>query len=150
MTAADPGVVDSLEARLRRLTPETARRWGTMTASEMVCHLSDSFLALLGERPVSAAAWPRWRQRLTKWIAFRTPLPWPQGIATMPEVNPKLQGTRPAAFEADRDALLVLMRRFVSPSTRYAPHPMFGMLTRDEALIWTFRHVDHHLRQFGL
>jgi len=37
----------------------------------------------------------------------------------------------------------------VAPDARYTPHPMFGTLTRQEWLTWTFRHVDHHLRQFG-
>jgi hypothetical protein len=121
-----------------------------MTPHEMVCHLSDSFHAVLGERPVSAAPWAPWRQRFMKWVALRTPLPWPKGIPTMAEVNPRVRGTRPVAFETDRAALLAVMRRFVAPGTQYGRHPMFGTMTYDEALIWTFRHVDHHLRQFGL
>jgi len=35
-----------------RLTPEKPRQWGTLTAHEMLCHLSDSFRAALGERQV--------------------------------------------------------------------------------------------------
>jgi hypothetical protein len=64
-------------------------------------------------------------------------------------VNPQRRGTRPAAFDADRAQLLIAMRRFVAPDARYAPHPMFGPMTRQEWMTWTFRHVDHHLRQFG-
>ena len=43
-----------------------------------------------------------------------------------------------------------LTRRFVQPDTRCGPHQVFGELTRNEWMIWGYRHLDHHLRQFGL
>jgi hypothetical protein len=150
MTAVqDPIFVDALEQRLSRLMPDARRVWGTMTPHEMLCHLSDSFRGMLGERHVSSANWSRLRRTVFKWVAFHTPLPWPRGIPTLAEVNPHRAGTKPDVFERDREQLLLVMRRFVAADSRYAPHPMFGELTRDEWMIWTFRHVDHHLRQFG-
>ena len=53
-------------------------------------------------------------------------------------------------FERDREALEQLIASFPVPRSRYAPHPMFGQLTRDEWMVWGYRHADHHLRQFGL
>ena len=148
-TVEDLVFVDALAERLSRLMPDSRRVWGTMTPHEMLCHLSDSFLGMLGERHVSSANWSRPRRTVFRWIAFHTPLPWPRGIPTLAEVNPHRAGTRPDVFERDREQLLLVMRRFVAPDSRYAPHPMFGDLTREEWMIWTFRHVDHHLRQFG-
>ena len=122
-----------------------------MTAPEVVCHLSDSFRAMLGERVVAESfRWSSARRRLVRFVALNTPLPWPKGVATLPEVNPHRGGTRPTAFESDRAELLALLHRFVAPETRYVAHPMFGAMTRSEWMLWTFRHVDHHLRQFGL
>jgi len=149
-----PGVqdltfVDALSDRLSRLTPDSRRVWGTMTPHEMLCHLSDSFHGMLGERQVSSANWSPLRRVVFKWVAFHTPLPWPRGIPTLKEVNPHRDGTKPSAFEHDRAQLLLVMRRFVAPDSRHVPHPMFGEMTREEWMIWTFRHVDHHLRQFG-
>ena len=46
----DAAHVTEVIDRLGRLEPTSPRRWGTMTAHEMVCHLSDSFLAVLGDR----------------------------------------------------------------------------------------------------
>ena len=40
--------------------------------------------------------------------------------------------------------------RFAAGDARYAVHPFFGPLTKDEWLIWGYRHTDHHLRQFAL
>ena len=151
MPALDgPGVVDGLERRLVSLTPESARRWGTLTAPEMICHLSDSFRGMLRERPASPATVSALQRQLVRFIALHTPLPWPQGVPTRPEVDPHRQGTQPVAFAADRAQLCELMRRFVIPNTVYAAHPMFGALSRREWMLWGYRHVDHHFRQFGI
>jgi hypothetical protein len=145
-----PRVLDTLERRLAALTPETSRRWGAMTAHEMVCHLSDSFLGMLGDRAVSPAPSSALKRHLVRLIALHTPVPWPQGVPTRPEVNPHVNGTRPGAFEADRERLRHVMRRFVEGDAQYVPHPIFGVLTRREWMLWGYRHTDHHLRQFGL
>jgi len=141
--------VDEVIDRLGHLDAASPRRWGTMTAHEMVCHLSDSFLAVLGDRPASPAE--TWLSRtVVKWVALHTPLQWPHGVPTRPEVNPKALGTKPVEFARDRQKVVDLIRRFVQPTTQCGKHPGFGTLTRDEWMIWGYRHLDHHLRQFGL
>jgi hypothetical protein len=146
---AESANVEELLSRLGRLEPTAARRWGTMTPHEMLCHLADSFLAVLGERTASSNE--TWFSRtVVKYIALHTSLPWPQGVPTRPEVDPKRSGTKPVDFERDRARVLALLRRFLRPETRYGRHPGFGAMTRDEWLLWGYGHVDHHLRQFGL
>ena len=44
------GNVDELALRLNQLRSTSSRKWGTMTPHEMLCHLGDSFEAVLGER----------------------------------------------------------------------------------------------------
>ena len=145
-----PDVLDRFDARLAQLTPETQRRWGTMTANEMLCHLADSFRGMLGERATSPAPSSAAQRQLIRFVALHTPLPWPKGVPTRPEVNPHEQGTRPAAFESDRRTVHELMRRFARSDAQYAAHPMFGPLTRREWMLWGYRHMDHHFRQFGI
>ncbi len=64
--------------RLRALRPDSARRWGRMSAHQMVCHLSDAFRMATGERPETrprpAAAVDREMDRA------RLPVRWPTGI----------------------------------------------------------------------
>ena len=85
-TVRDSAVLTQLVARLEALRPDTARRWGTMTPGEMLCHLGDATASVLG-RPASAGAKSR---PILKWIALRSPLPWPHGLKT-PEQD---QGTK--------------------------------------------------------
>jgi hypothetical protein len=151
MRALDaPGVLESFERRLGTLTPQTPRRWGTMTSHEMLCHVSDSFRGMLRERAVSRAPTSPVQRQLVRLIALHTPVPWPRSVPTRPEVNPHDGGTKPEVFESDRARVADLMRRFAQPDVAYAEHPMFGALSRREWMIWGYRHLDHHFRQFGI
>ena len=147
---ADPVALESLLTRLGKLHPERPRAWGRMTPNEMLCHLTDSFELALGERPVVPdATWIR--RTVIKYVALRTSYAWPQGIKTFPEVTQGRGGTRPVDFERDRARLVTFMHRFAAPDARHAgSHPAFGPMTREEWLIWGYRHADHHLRQFAL
>ena len=145
----DHANVDELVQRLSKLAADSPRHWGTMTAHQMVCHLSDAFLTVLGERPASSKE--TWMSRtVVKYIALHTKLPWPRGVPTMPEVDQKIGGTKPIEFERDRQKALDLLRRFIQSDTRYGRHPGFGAMTRDEWMLWGYGHLDHHLRQFGV
>jgi hypothetical protein len=42
--------------RLSKVRPDSRRRWGSMSAHRMICHLSDSFRVALGEKHVSSSS----------------------------------------------------------------------------------------------
>jgi hypothetical protein len=55
-------------------------------------------------------------------------------------------------FEAGRVRLLASIDRFVAQGRAGCtthPHSFFGMMTADQWAILTYKHLDHHLRQFG-
>lgn len=137
--------------RLQRLRPDSARRWGRMTAHQAICHLNDSFRCKFGER-ASTSADNLFTRTVMKWVALKLPLPWPHGVKTMPENDQEIGGTPPAEFERDRRQLESLIERFCQPlpSTQLHPHPYFGRMTEGEWMRWGYLHCDHHLRQFGL
>jgi hypothetical protein len=146
---ADPAFVDQLVTRLGKLHPQRPRAWGRMTPHEMLCHLSDSFQVALGERHAAPA--DTFMQRtVIKYVALRTSMAWPKGLKTRPEVDQHGGGTKPEDFDRDRARVIDLMHRFVASSATSGRHPIFGVLTREEWLIWGYRHTDHHLRQFAL
>jgi hypothetical protein len=147
-TLADPKILSGACERVARLEPGAAARWGRMTAHQMICHLNDSFKLATGERFASPTD-SLYQRTLMKWAALHTPVKWPQGVATRPEMEQGVGGTPPADWEQDRLELQGLIVRFPT-LTRFGTHPMFGAMSRKEWMIWGYRHVDHHLRQFGL
>ena len=149
-TLARPRDREEILSRLARIHPGSARRWGTMTAHQMVCHLSDAFRMAMGNKLVSPAS-GLVQRTIIKWVALYTPLPWPPGVATRPEITQGLGGTCPGDFAADVADLVTLMERFTAQpgSIMWPDHPIFGRLTEKAWLRWGYLHMDHHLRQFG-
>lgn len=137
--------------RLRRLRPDGPRRWGSMSASETLCHLADSFRMLVGEKAIRDRS-TLLQRTLVKWIALWAPMQWPPGIRTTPEFDQHAGGTPPAEFAADLAQLEMLLERIGSDTRRLhgQRHPLFGRMSERAWLRWGYLHVDHHLRQFGL
>ena len=148
---AHPHDVADLLDRLARLGPDRSRRWGRMTAPQMVCHLRDAFLMGTIEKPVSPAGTILWRTIL-KWLALYAPMRWPAGIATRPEIDQAAGGTPPGDFASDVAALVAVVQRVAADPAffRDRRHPLFGPLSDRAWRRWGYLHVDHHLRQFGL
>ena len=136
-----------LAERVRRLTPEAERRWGTMTAGQMICHLGDQLRVALGELPSSSSAsgpltWPGMKQ----FVIYV--MPWPKGKI---QTARSMLTTKPTEFEADREEFLQFMELFADrgPEAPLTPHPLFGKLSGKDWGGLVARHIDYHLRQFG-
>ena len=148
-TLSDPGAQADILRRVAALTPCSERRWGRMTPHQMVCHLSDACRAALGERrlPVIGTLWER---TVIRWLAIHTNVTWPQGVRTVQEADQEFGGTRPTEFARDVDELRGLIQRFGGADAQLSgDHPLFGTLSVAEWDRFSYRHADHHLRQFG-
>jgi hypothetical protein len=118
-----------------------------MTANQMICHLEDSMRCATGITPTQ----PRktlMSNRILRWIIIYV-LPWPKGKA---KTVKEMLATKPGEFDADRRRLLSMLdeagRRGTGAS--WAAHPAFGNLTGRDYGTLIHRHVDYHLRQFGV
>lgn len=85
-----------------------------------------------------------------KLVALQLPFPWPHGVKTRPEVDQERGGTPPQHFEADVAQLVQACERFAAGRGSRGPHFLFGPLSDDEWARWGYKHMDHHLRQFGM
>jgi hypothetical protein len=74
-------------------------------------------------------------------------LPFPKGAPTAHELKP----VEATSFEEERAALLELLERIGASSREsLAPaHPLFGPMTLRDWGVATYKHSNHHLRQFG-
>jgi hypothetical protein len=147
-TLASPADCEEIRRRIAALAPESPRRWGSMSIGGMLCHVDDSYRAVLGERPFSTAklAVPPWFAKL---VALRAPMQWPRNLMTAESVRQGGGGTPPVAFAEDRARLLKTFQRFCGCTQLMTVHPMFGSMKRADWLRWGYLHADHHLRQFS-
>lgn len=131
--------------RASRLDPTRPPRWGKMSAPAMVAHLTQQLRLALGE--VRSNRIPGF----FRYFPFRElivyVLPWPKGAPTAPE----LLTATPSEWEADLAAFRDAVQRVTDrrADAAFEEHPAFGKLSRRAWGVLIYRHIDHHLRQFG-
>lgn len=132
--------------RLGRLTPASAPRWGRMNAAQMLAHCAAQLRLGLGELPCVDRRLPFRYFPLKQLIVYL--LPFPRGVPTAAE----LVVSDEREYDAEHQRLTTLIARFGASGARreFPPHPAFGRLSRRAWGVLAYRHLDHHLRQFGV
>ena len=138
---------DEIVQRLARLAPDARPGWGRMSAPQMLAHITDAMRMALGDLPTRAKRTPLLRYPPLKQLIIYV-LPFPKGAPTARE----LLDRAPESWDAERDACRALIERFgAEPRTRAWPeHPAFGPLSAHAWGALGYKHLDHHLRQFGV
>ena len=132
--------------RLRSLSTTSTARWGQMSLTGMLQHLRLSALMATGELQVVSSNKRVFQVFPLKHLILYV-LPFPKGAPTADELKPD----GPALLEEERTALLALLDGIgAGPREGLGPaHPLFGTLSWREWGAVTYKHVDHHLKQFG-
>ena len=136
----------AITSRLRTLSASSVRRWGTMDVVGMLQHLNLSTRMALGDMPVPSVNKRAFHMFPLKHLLLYV-LPFPKGAPTAPELKPIIM----ASVDEERAVLLELLERIgTGPRDGAGPvHPLFGTLTWREWGVVTYKHADHHLKQFG-
>ncbi len=135
--------------RLSKVRLDAAPKWGTMSAHQMICHLSDALRSALREKYISPST-TLFRRTILKPLALWVPVAWPHGFKTRPEMDQQQGGTKPLNFASDVEELRLLFERFCTYEGEFPPHAMFGHMSKTERMRHAYLHFDHHLRQFGV
>jgi len=134
-----------LHDRVGRLAWDRRAAWGRFTAPKMICHLAESLKMAMGDLKVAPKASPIRYPPLKQFIIYVAPFP--KGVPTAPE----LLAREPREWAADvADVQSLLTRAAASRATDAWPeHPAFGRLSTRAWGVLIYRHMDHHLNQFG-
>ena len=143
-----PESATGIVIRIARLKPTAIAAWGKMNASQMLAHCKAPLEVALGDRHLK----PGLIALLFGKIAKRQLLkkkPFPQNLPTAKTFAVKDE----RIFSDEQDQLLTLIRRF-SEEDPYKiaarVHPFFGKMSIEEWGLLQWKHLDHHLRQFGV
>ena len=148
----DPTLVEDIKQRIMRLHPESAPGWGNMTVAQTLAHCTCGMLMAMGVINPKRASFPaNVIGLLIKPLVFGDDKPMRRNSPSSPE----LFQTDPTQcdFERERVQLITTIDRFVNHGATGCsqhPHPFFGSLKPDQWAILMYKHVDHHLRQFGV
>jgi len=117
-----------------------------MDVTGMLKHLRLAALMALGEYSVPSANKRAFQMFPLKHLILYV-FPFPKGAPTAPE----LKVVDATSFEEERAGLLETLERIGTGVRDGAgpDHPLFGPLSWREWGVATYKHTDHHLKQFG-
>ncbi len=140
---------EGIKQRLSHLTPDQSGQWGKMNPSQMMAHCSLGLQMASGEIRPKRALIGRILGPVVKPMALRENEPMRRNSPTSKELV--VIGDK-KDFEIERKRLSELIDRFAAAGAAGCtshPHAFFGPLTPDEWSVLMYKHLDHHLRQFG-
>ncbi|HUB28653.1 MAG TPA: DUF1569 domain-containing protein [Terracidiphilus sp.] len=147
----DPVLVDEIKQRILRLHPGSERQWGKMTLAQALAHCTSGVHMAMGVLNPRRAAFPASViGLLIKPLVLKGDAPIRRNSPSAPELFP----ANPAFcdFERERAQLITAIDRFATQGANccsHHPHPFFGKLKPQQWAILMYKHIDHHLRQFG-
>ena len=135
----------AINERVGKLAWDRRAEWGKFTAPKMICHLAESLKMAMGDLKVAPRRVPIRYPPLKQFIVYLAPFP--KGVPTAPE----LLARTPSEWTNDVADVQALLARAGSSRTTdtWPEHPAFGKLSRRAWGVLIYRHMDHHLKQFG-
>jgi hypothetical protein len=144
----DPANNKEIVDRLNRLTKDSKPLWGKMDVNQMLAHSQIPLLVASGELKLKQGLIGKLFGRMAKHSLMK-PTPFKPNLPTAPEFIVK--GNR--NFKEEKERLIHLVEKFSKTGeaglTKEA-HPFFGKMTSSEWDTLQWKHLDHHLRQFGV
>lgn len=143
----DPADRASILERIARLEAGSTRQWGTMTPAQALAHCSAAIETATGDRPMQQ----RLLGKLLSWMVLPSILKGKSFSRNAP-TDPTFVVSDARDFARERERLVSLLSRFAEGGPQAAgkaTHPFFGNLKGDEWGVLVYRHLDHHLQQFG-
>ncbi len=140
--------VDEVKNRIARLGPGSERQWGSMTASQALAHCSAAMEWAVGDSFPQRNFVGSIIGRMIKGKVLGDNQPMRRNSPTAKTLIVKDDRD----LEAEQKRLCALVDRFAAGGPKGCtahPHCFFGQLTPAEWAILTYKHLDHHLRQFG-
>jgi hypothetical protein len=136
-----------LRQRLEKLTPHTKHIWGKMNVAQMLAHCS-SAMKLPTEELKPALKPIRFIGQFFK-KGFLGNKPFGKNSPTSPELV--ISDAR--VFEKEKANLLEAFDKLTKGGEAIATaqqHPFFGKMSPAEWGVINYKHLDHHLQQFGV
>lgn len=140
--------VQAIIDRIDKLRPDTRALWGKMTVAQMLAHSQKPLLVALGKHKIKRGLLAILFGKMVK-KQYTSPEPLKHNQPTSKSFV--IKGD--VKFEEEKEKLkqcLIAFSELGQAGKLPAAHPFFGKLTSDEWNTLQYKHLDHHLMQFGV
>jgi hypothetical protein len=135
--------------RINKLTPTTQRRWGKMTVDQMLAHCNVTYEFVYDNKHPKPNPFLKFilKNFIKKTVVGEKP--YKQSSQTAPAFL--IKGDKD--FEVEKNRLIQYITRTQELGEAYFDNKeshSFGVLTKNEWNVMFYKHLDHHLSQFGV
>ena len=144
----DRAVAEQFRVRIRAVSAASERQWVKMSATQMMEHCARALEMGTGELKPPRVLIGRLIGGMVKPMALKEGAPMKRNSPTAPVL---IVGDE-VDLESSRARLSGALDRFVAGGEQRCtvhPHAFFGTMTPKEWSTMVYKHLDHHLRQFG-
>jgi hypothetical protein len=133
--------------RIEQLTAETRPQWGRMTAAQMLSHSSEILEVSNGKELKNTPFLAKLFKGMIRTMVVNQK-PYPKNTKT----HPQYRKVSDYDFGMEKKRLLTALDTFSKKekSAGRPKHPLFGEMTSEERSWGMYKHLDHHLTQFGV
>nr|WP_321237452.1 DUF1569 domain-containing protein [uncultured Psychroserpens sp.] len=133
-------------SRIDQLNENSQASWGKMNVGQMTWHCQGPLNILLEKNDYGMK--PSWFAKVFFKKSLYSDKPWRKGLPTAKFLKP----TEDKDFSSEKAKLVDLINETYShrDKSEWKPHPAFGYFTADQWGQMQYKHLDHHLTQFGV
>ena len=145
----EKAVSDELVNRISQLTSETKPHWGTMNVAQMLAHCCVSYEFVYEDFHKPPSAIVRFLLKLLIKPGVVNDKPYPKNSRTAPVFVKDTDHD----FELEKNRLIGYIQRTQELGTDHfegLEYHSFGTMTAKEFSNCFYKHLDHHLQQFGV
>jgi hypothetical protein len=135
-----------IKKRVDQLNENSTRLWGKMTVGQMCWHCTYPLKMAIENKPNTSNG--NWFIKTFFKKSMFSDKPYRKNLPTAPQ----LRAAEEKDFTTEYEKLKSLVDGFYKVRDRetWYPHPMFGSFTKEQWGQMQYKHLDHHLRQFGV
>ncbi|UPQ79440.1 DUF1569 domain-containing protein [Flavobacterium azooxidireducens] len=137
-----------LISRINALTPETQPLWGKMNVGQMLSHCQAPIDVAFGDAKLKSNIIFLVLGRILKKKILAAPM-----FKKNSMTEPSFIRTGEYDFEETKAELITKVKRFADEGTaciKIEKHPFFGKMSFEEWDNLQWKHLNHHLKQFGV
>lgn len=147
-TLFDPAINTEILERIEKLNSSSRPKWGKMNVAQMLAHLNLSLRVNFDEIELKKGLLGLFFSGITRRMLL--------GEKQYPKYLPahkKVLAKEVSDFLTEKINVKNSIEKYVSKGPNgisKKPHYILGKITHEESALLTYKHIDHHLRQFGV
>ncbi len=142
----DPVVKQEIIDRINKLSSQSQSQWGKMNVAQMMAHLQMPMGSAQGIHKLPRTLFGRVVGRFAKPVFYGNK-PFKRNLPTDPSF---VMTNSEKDFEKEKQGLLTMISNFKEENIVNEVHSFFGKMTKEQWSVGTWKHLDHHLQQFGV